>query len=99
MNNIKEKISEYNENALLADGFDDAIMGIVNQSGTGKYLVLYDSDKCIEIIVNQLKKDGVEPSESYDLHIIAVEHFEFNVSGGYVGENSPMFFTRLGEEW
>lgn len=92
---MNERIAEYNEEALTADGFDDAIIGIVNQGGTSKFLVLYDSEKCIEIIMEQMKKDEEKPGEGCDLYTMAVEHFEYNVSGGYVGENTPMFLTKL----
>lgn len=92
MSDIKEIISEYNEKALIADGFDGAIIGLVNQGGTSNFLVLYDSEKCIEILAKQFEE--AEPGDT-DFHTMAVEYFEYNVSGGYVGENTPMFLTRL----
>lgn len=97
MGEMIERIAEFNEDALTADGFDDAIIGIVNQGGTSNYLVLYDSEKCIEILAQQFEEDGEEESDGNDFYTMAVEYFEFNVSGGYVGENTPMFLTRLDE--
>ena len=46
-------------------------------------LATYDRDKCIEILV---KRDEMTYEE-------AVEFFEFNVSGAWVGENTPIFLT------
>ena len=97
MDEIREKIAEYNEEALLADGFDEAIIGIVSQGGTSNFLILYDSERCIEVIIEQLKADEVEPEEGYSLRTMAIEHFDFNVSGSYMGENTPVFLTRLDE--
>jgi hypothetical protein len=40
---IKEELSYINEQALFADGFDEALVGI-DQSD---YVAVYDADKCI----------------------------------------------------
>ena len=79
INEMKEYIGQYNDEALLADGFEDALMGvgvIFNRS-----LATYDMRKCIDILI---KRDGMTEEE-------AVEYFEFNVTGSYVGENTPIF--------
>ena len=79
INEIKEYIGQHNDEALLADGFEDALMGvgvIFNRS-----LATYDMRKCIDILI---KRDGMTEEE-------AVEYFEFNVTGSYVGENTPIF--------
>lgn len=73
-----DKIKEwFPENELLtADGFDDAIIGIEADSGR----IIYSVSKCIEILI----KNGMDEEE-------AVEYFEFNVSGSYVGEKTPIW--------
>ena len=79
INEMKEYIGQHNDEALLADGFEDALMGvgvIFNRS-----LATYDIRKCIDILI---KRDGMTEEE-------AVEYFEFNVTGSYVGENTPIF--------
>ncbi len=96
MSDIQETISEYNEEALVADGFDEAIIGMVSQGGTNNYLVLYDSEKCIGILARQFEEEA-ELGDDSDFYTMAVEYFEYNVSGGYVGESTPMFLTRLDE--
>lgn len=68
---------------LKADGFDEAIVGIGRQFN--KNLVIYDEDKCIEIL---MERDGMSEEE-------AIEFFEFNVVGAYVGEYTPIY-VRLG---
>ena len=62
---------------LFADGFDDAIIGVAQQFNTMS--VAYNREKCIEILMKDM--DRIE----------AVEYFEYNVTGSYVGENTPTF--------
>ena len=73
---------------LQADGFDDAIIGYAEVwTGQGCGIVMaYDRDKCIDVL---MERDGMGREE-------AVEYFEFNVAGAYVGEMTPCFVT-MGE--
>ena len=59
-NNIKEWVSDYNEEALLADGFDSAILGMCEIFGTSP-VVAYDRDKCIDILAKDFSKDNDDP--------------------------------------
>ena len=90
-NNIKEWVSDYNEEALLADGFDSAILGMCEIFGTSP-VVAYDRDKCIEILMDNFEDSSLNNLDE-DLYTMAVEHFDFNVAGSYVGENTPVFLT------
>jgi len=97
---IREWIEEQNEEALVADGFDDAIVGTCERFGSGP-VVAYDRDKCIEILANEFSKnDDIDTynEQSFndpdiDLYQQAEEYFEYNVVGSYVGENTPVFIT------
>lgn len=75
----KEFISQHNPEALLADGFEDALIGVGQQFN--KALAVYDRQKCIEIL---MERDGMSDEE-------AVEYFEYNVTGAWVGEYTPIF--------
>ena len=75
----KEFISQHNPEALLADGFEDALIGVGQQFD--KALAVYDRQKCIEIL---MERDGMSDEE-------AVEYFEYNVTGAWVGEYTPIF--------
>ena len=72
-----DKILEWfpEDEILKADGFDDAIIGIEETS----MRLIYSISKCIEI----LSKDMTEEE--------AIEYFEFNVNGAYVGEKTPIW--------
>lgn len=76
---VKEYLGELYEDVLFADGYDDAIMGYAERCGLT--VVLYDSRKCIEILV---ERDGMTEEEAW-------EWFSYNVLGAYVGEKTPMF--------
>lgn len=67
------------ETFLKADGFDDAIIGLDEKSGR----LIYSTTKCLEILV----KDEEMTIEE------AIEHFYYNVSGAYMGEQTPIFCT------
>jgi len=79
-NSILERLSESNPEALIAEGFNDAIIGVGYQGPKGPVLV-YRASACIECLQ---KSDGMDYEE-------ALEFFEFNVKGSWVGENTPIF--------
>ena len=79
---INEIEGEDNE-ILLADGFEDAYMGLATQF-TKPPLAVYNRNKCIEILM----KDGMSEEE-------AEEYFQYNVEGAWVGDNTPMFLQPL----
>ena len=78
-----DEISEINPEAMLADGFDDAIMGMCMQFGA-EPLVAYDYEKCIEILIERDNMGRIE----------AIDFIQFNVIGAYVGLNTPVFIMR-----
>ena len=77
------------ESAYLADGFDEAIIGISERFGRDP-IVAYDRDKCIEIIIERSAQNGLTNDEAYEE---AAEYFGFNVIGAWVGEGTPEFLT------
>ena len=75
------------EDALFADGFDEAIIGISERFGRVP-IVAYDRGFCISIL---MERDGMDYEE-------AVEFFDFNVIGAWVGEGTPEFITLYNED-
>jgi len=67
---------------LLADGFDKAFIG-VGERCSQPALAVYDRELCLKVLCD----DGMSFEE-------AVEHFDYNVTGAWVGERTPMFVTR-----
>jgi len=74
--------SNYEDEILLADGFEKAFIGIGYRLDTP--CAIYDTDECLKILM----QDGMNWDQ-------AVEYFEFNVSGSYVGEQTPIFIDRF----
>jgi len=73
---IEEIFERYpDEDFLLADGFEEAIIGVDDNS----MRVVYSVKKCIEILKRDMSEDA------------AMEHFSFNVSGAYMGEKTPIW--------
>jgi hypothetical protein len=79
---LKEEIAEANPEALLADGFEGALIGHVERFGMAP-VALYDRTRCIEIL---MKRDGMS-------HDDAEEFFCFNTIGAWVGDGTPAFAT------
>ena len=66
---------------ILYDEFDEAIVGL----NVDKMSVVYDSDKCVEILM----KNGIEDEDE------AWEYFHFNVQGQWIGEMTPTFIRTI----
>jgi hypothetical protein len=100
---IKDYLAEYNPSAILFLGLDDAIVGIGQQHG-GNTVAVYDRDLCINIFYREFTKDKEEDlgrhlsdEEEREIETEAVEWFEYNVEGAYLGENTPIFMLSLDE--
>ena len=72
---ILERFPE--ENFLIADGFNDAIIGMSDNFTKPK--LIYSVSKCIEILEHNMDELDV------------MEYFDFNVAGAYVGEQTPIW--------
>ena len=87
-NQVEELLAQLEEledsEVLKADGYDDAILGVVSGFG-GKSAMLYSTARCIAILMT---RDGMDYEE-------AVEFFEFNTSGAYVGEHTQVYLDDL----
>ena len=73
LDTIKEKFEE--EELLIANGFDDAVIGIEESS----MRLIYSVAKCMKILILDMSEEE------------ALDHFCYNVSGGYVGEKTPIW--------
>ena len=71
---------------MIMDGFDDCIAGVVHRYGQPT-IICYDKEKVLE----QLMDDGMTDEE-------AIEYFEYNQIGAWVGEQPPCFISPFDEE-
>lgn len=84
---IEQIALEREEAVIFADGLDDAIIGHTFDFGPSGYVmrVVYGFDEVIETLM----KTG---PMSYD---DAVEFFNFNIGGAYIGPNQPLYLQRV----
>ena len=76
MNKLERIVQEYDgEELLIADGFDDAVIGIDYSSKR----LIYSITACVQILSRDMSEED------------AVEYFFYNVAGAYVGEKTPIW--------
>jgi|TARA_R100000084_G_scaffold9218_1_gene3172 hypothetical protein len=75
---IADFLEELNPDALMYEGFEDALVGIASRSSTLP-LALYDREKCIQILM-----------DSGATREVAEDYFCFNVEGCWEGPNTPL---------
>ena len=90
---IRKRIKELNPEALFMDGidgdkfvFDDAIVGIVSRCAMS-HIIVYSESKVLDILMKKYEMTDLD----------AIEWFDYNMMGSYVGEGTPMFLTDIGE--
>jgi hypothetical protein len=74
-------IEEYPD-LLKLDGFDEAIVGVVERIGL--QAICYDTYKVISILMRDMSEDE------------AWEYYSYNMLGAYVGESTPVFLEMMG---
>jgi hypothetical protein len=73
-------IHDFAEGAIILDGLDDAIIGIVEEFGNGPR-ILYSKPKILNILC---ERDLMTQSE-------AEEFYNYNILGLYAGEQNAVF--------
>lgn len=77
---MKVDIDEYAEGAVLLDGLESAIIGIVEEFGNGRR-ILYSKPKILSILC---ERDLMTMEE-------AEEFYGYNILGLYAGEQNAVF--------
>tara|TARA_R100001230_G_C5521751_1_gene58764 strand:+ start:177 stop:455 length:279 start_codon:yes stop_codon:yes gene_type:complete len=70
-----------NDQTLLADGFDDALIGVTFDQKAGMHRVVYDKSKMVDVLC---KRDSMTPVE-------AVEYLDFNTWNAWAGKGTPIY--------
>ena len=66
---------------IQADGFDDAIIGVEENSGK----IIYDIDIMIDVLI------CIDDMSRED----AIEHLNYNVINAYIGEQTPIYINKI----
>lgn len=69
--------TDYWDDLMIADGLDDAIVGIQEDTG----IVFYSREKVIKIL---MERDGMSELD-------AIEFGDYNIFNAYMGEKTPVF--------
>ena len=78
---LQQILEDYpDEDFIVANGFDVAVIGVDYNTSR----LIYSIKKCIEILVAQ----GLSYED-------AMEHFDFNIGGAYVGKKTPIWCNDL----
>ena len=80
-------IAKLDPKILLADGYDECLIGLAFR--VGELVALYSAEAVIDKLAEDMPYDD------------AVDYFEFNIAGAYMGEKTPVFFYNYvsGEEY
>lgn len=84
---LADYLANIEEDIVMADGLSDAFMGIGSIGPNGHTVAVYDSMRVIE----NLMKNGMSQDE-------ALEYYEFNIAGAYVGDKTPFFMVKIPRE-
>jgi hypothetical protein len=82
MDDVRERF----DGVLLADGFEDALIGFGCRCNTP--VAIYDRQQCLWVLETRDKMSSKE----------ALEFFEFNVEGSFVGDSTPVYLDCWAKE-
>jgi hypothetical protein len=97
-----EVIELVDDEAVFYPDLDEAIIGVATRCGMPS-VVAYDYDKAIEILkksfeITEADLDSIDIENGMTLedkkYEMAVEWYDYNVVGGYIGEYTPIFVTQ-----
>lgn len=97
-----------NIEAWKADGFDNAIVGVGQQFTEGGlvYIYIYSKKAMLDIIADDIVKEinnRVNTSDEERAELAkdawdqALEYFEYNIAGAYIGRGMPVFLEDTDE--
>jgi hypothetical protein len=72
---LEQILDRYEDDFLVADGFNAAIIGV----DENHVRLVYSVSKCLRILENDMSEEE------------ALEYFTFNISGAYMGEKTPIW--------
>jgi len=79
---IRDAIADMDTDALLADGWDEYILGTAYSPGR-PLLVIYDGDGIIEKLAKEMTYEEAE------------DYFSFNIEGAWHGSSTPVFVRKI----
>ena len=92
---IFEELLEKNPKALIWDGFDQAYIGYTYSHIEKEPVAVYDYYTMLDLVIDGIfeTEDNVTDDEAFSL---AIEHLDYNVIGGSLGEFTPVVMYKDG---
>jgi hypothetical protein len=84
LNRTQQWLREQDEEAVIYDGLDGAVVGIGHRCGQPP-VVVYDYDRIVKVLV---ERDLITPEE-------ATEWIDHNIIGGWIGDRTPIVMQRM----
>lgn len=86
IDHLAELSQELDEEILRMDGFDNCVIGYAMDMVDGGSVVrlVYS----VPLIINVLVEDGMDEEE-------AIEYFDFNIQGAYMGPKTPIYVNEF----
>lgn len=84
---IREWVAERDDEALMFDGLDRAVLGMGVRCG-GPGVVVYDRGRIVRLLV---ERDGMTEEQ-------ASEFCSVNIEGGWLGPRTPIVVERIEED-
>lgn len=91
MSRAEALAERYDCDFLQVDGYDDCIIGVCSRINQQDVLA-YSRSKIIEKLMAEM--DDESEQERY---LAAVEYFDFNIAGAWMGDLTPCFIDTLEE--
>lgn len=92
-------LRELNNEAILFDGYDAAVVGIVHMNRTEgdsdappRAVALYSFERLVAITMLQMKENNAYESME-DAADAAIEYVDFNIAGFWYGANTPVVMS------
>ena len=85
-----EEIGEEFPNVLAPDGYEDTCMGIIIRDIP---IAAFNKDSIVALLAKDFSVDPSEEDEEEerDVYFEAVEYFDYNIIGAWMGETTPAF--------
>ena len=77
---LLDKIKKLDPKILLVDGFDDALIGITYRDD--ELVALYSEEKIIQMLIYEHDMTCDD----------AIEYFDYNIEGAYMGKKTPVYY-------
>jgi len=87
-----EELLDANPDAIIWNGFEQAYIGYSYKPDTKDAVAVYDYYTMLDLVIEAIEDTCEEGEYETEDEIIneAIQHIDFNVIGGYLGEYTPI---------